>query len=196
MKLSEAILLGSSMLAPRAGGQHFAETKEGCALGMAAIARGCTFGPARRPVAATERRTLGVEGVWGDWVLRLEERPCDCWRIRAPRKMRIKDIIAHLFDDHVMEKKNWTLERLVSWIKTVEPAEVQPDFSASLMIQDRETRLLKIEKLKQLVKEKQQEADEWRAVCVAFEARFALRRQRNLPRRKTGTDTAFTGFPC
>ena len=43
MKLSEAILLGSTVLTPRAGGQHFAETQSGCALGMAAIANGCTF---------------------------------------------------------------------------------------------------------------------------------------------------------
>jgi hypothetical protein len=27
--------------------------------------------------------------------------------------MRIKDIIAHLFDYHVMARENWTLEQLV-----------------------------------------------------------------------------------
>jgi hypothetical protein len=196
MKLSEAILLGSSMLAPRAGGQHFAETQEGCALGMAAVARGCTFGPARGPVEATERRTLGVEGVWGEWVLRLEERPCDCWRIRVPRKMRIKDIIAHLFDRHVMEKKNWTLERLVSWVKTVEPSEVQPAFSVSIMIQEQLARSLKLERLKQQAKQWQQEADEWQAVRAAFEAHYASRGKRILARGKPATDGAFTGFSC
>jgi hypothetical protein len=64
MKLSEAILLGSTVLAPRAGGQHFAETQSGCALGMAAIANGCTFHTVKQ-FDERDRRTLGTEGVWG-----------------------------------------------------------------------------------------------------------------------------------
>jgi hypothetical protein len=123
MKLSDAILLGSTVLTPRPGGQYYDEQNAGCALGMAAIARGCTFGPARSAVAKQDRRTLGTEGVWGQWVLEVAKRPCDCWRFRVPTEMRIKDIIAHIFDRHVMQKKNWTLERLVAWIKTVEPAD-------------------------------------------------------------------------
>jgi hypothetical protein len=43
MKLSEAILLESTMLAGNPGGQSFSETKSGCALGMAAVAWGSTF---------------------------------------------------------------------------------------------------------------------------------------------------------
>src|SRR5215469_12470673 len=205
MKLSEAILLGSSMLAPRAGRQHFAETQEGCALGMAAVARGCTFGPVRGPVEATERRTLGVEGVWGDWVLRMEKRPCNCWRIYVPGKMRIKDIIAHLFDYHIMEKKKWTLEQLVKWVETVEPKEVKPAFDPSVVIR-RQARLLELERLrqqakqwqqdKQLQQEAQQEAYEWQAVRAAFEARLTSRRKRILTGGKTGTDGSFTGFSC
>jgi hypothetical protein len=196
MKLSEAILLGSSMLAPRAGGQHFAETQQGCALGMAAVARGCTFHPVNGPVDVTERRTLGVEGVWGDWVLEQVERPCGCWRIWMRRKMRIKDIIAHLFDHHIMEKKNWTLEQLVTWVETVEPTEVKPAFSPSLSVQQRETRFLEFLRLRQQAKGWQREADEWQAVRAAFEARHASGRKRNLTCGKTGTDGAFTGFSC
>jgi hypothetical protein len=126
MKLSESILLGSTMLAAKPGGQYFPETKSGCALGMAAIANGCSFQRTTRPVNAHERRTLGAEGVWGQWVLRVVTRPCDCWILRAPRKMRIKDVIAHLFDVHVMKKKNWTLNQLVAWVKTWEPEEFTP----------------------------------------------------------------------
>src|ERR1700676_2851015 len=37
MKLSEAILLGSTMLTAKAGGQHFSENQAGCALDMAAV---------------------------------------------------------------------------------------------------------------------------------------------------------------
>ena len=182
MKLSEAILLGSTMLAPRAGGQHFAETKEGCALGMAAVARGCTFGPASGPVDYRERRTLGAEGVWGDWVLRQEVRPCSCWRISVSRKMRIKDIIAHLFDYHIMGKKNWTLEQLVAWVETVEPKIVEPKivepvFDPSRAIR-RRARLLELNRLRQQTEEWQKEADEWTAIRDAFVARHAPRHKR------------------
>jgi hypothetical protein len=121
MKLSEAILLGSTVLAPKAGQQHYSELNAGCALGMAAVAAGYTFRPVTAPVDARERRTLGAETVWGSWVLTTVSRPCDCWRIRVPREMRIKDIIAHLFDHHVVGRKNWTLEQLAAWVESVEP---------------------------------------------------------------------------
>jgi hypothetical protein len=173
MKLSEAILLGSTVLAPKAGGQHFSETQQGCALGMAAVARGCTFRTVIRPIDDGERRTLGVEGVWGPWVLGRVGRPCYCWRIWIRRKMRIKDIIAHLFDYHIMEKRNWTLEQLVAWVETVEPKEVQPHDGPSRVIQQRESRSFEFQRLRQ-------EAEEWRAVRDAFEARNASRRKREL----------------
>lgn len=49
MKLREAILLGSTVSTARAGAVRFPGTDEGCALGMAAIAQGCTFVRATRP---------------------------------------------------------------------------------------------------------------------------------------------------
>jgi len=102
MKLSEAILLGSTIVAAKPGSQYFSETQSGCALGMAAIANGCTYRRLTRAINENERRTLGAEGIWGQWVLRVVMRPCECWAFRVPRKMRIKDIIAHLFDFHVL----------------------------------------------------------------------------------------------
>jgi hypothetical protein len=164
MKLSEAILLGSTVLAPRAGGQHFSETQEGCALGMAAIARGCSFHQVTTPFAEKDRRTLGAEGVWGPWMLQEVPRPCDCWRIWMRRKMRIKDVIAHLFDYHVMVKKNWTLERLVAWVETVEPEEPKLEIV-------RPTRPYRMPATNQ-PNELQIDAAEWRAVRHAFEARY------------------------
>ena len=184
MKLSEAILLGSTVLAPRAGGQHFSETQEGCALGMAAVARGCTFRRVIRPVDDKDRRTLGAEGVWGDWVLNEVERPCGCWRIWMRRKMRIKDIIAHLFDYHIMEKRNWTLERLVTWVETVEPKEMPSQLGSGLVIQGRETQWFEFQRFRQETEERlrleRQQGEEWQAVRQAFEARHSLRKRRNL----------------
>lgn len=53
MKLSEAILLGSTVLTPKAGTQFIStqEAQSGCALGMAAVARGCTFNMVRGPIS-------------------------------------------------------------------------------------------------------------------------------------------------
>jgi hypothetical protein len=184
VKLSDAILLGSTVLTSRAGAQYYKEQDAGCALGMAAIAGGCTFGPPRA-VAKQERRTLGTERVWGQWVLQVVERPCDCWRFRAPREMRIKDIIAHIFDRHIMQKRNWTLERLVAWIKTVEPAEdpalkLQQSFPASASPRSEfATRTLRAD-VSLLEGER-----EWKRVRETFTAKYKSEQ----PRRTPGTSS-------
>ena len=171
MKLSDAIVLGSTVLTSRAGGQYYPEQDAGCALGMAAIAGGCTFGPARH-VAEQDRRALGTEGVWGQWVLEVVERPCNCWRFRAPKEMRIKDIIAHIFDRHIMQKKDWTLERLVAWVRTVEPAEDPllkqgKSLSAPVSLKSEfATRMLRANPF--LVEEER----EWKRVREAFSAKY------------------------
>ncbi|MGB9198470.1 MAG: hypothetical protein WCB53_16230 [Terriglobales bacterium] len=141
MKLSEAILLGSTVVSPKAGSIRFSRENAGCALGMAAIATGCTFVKPLRQIPAKDLRTVNVENIWGLWLLRPVVRPCDCrtpitlrglrlGQIIAylsdrsaplPRDMRIKDIIAHLFDHHVMVKKNWTLDQLAAWVERWEP---------------------------------------------------------------------------
>ena len=65
MKLSEAILLGSTVVHPRAGNLRFPRTDEGCALGMAAIAVGCRFGRPLRQIPVKDLRTANIESVFG-----------------------------------------------------------------------------------------------------------------------------------
>jgi len=180
MKLSEAILLGSTVLAPKAGGQFFSETQQGCALGMAAVARGCTFRTVMRPIDDRERRTLGVEGIWGSWLLQRMERPCDCWRIWIRRKMRIKDIITHLFDYHVMDKRDWSIEQLAAWVKSVEPDEGRHHLGPSFVLQQQQ-----LEAVRTRLQEKKmrQEEEEWQAVRDAFEARHASRRRKDISKQ-------------
>jgi hypothetical protein len=77
MKLSDAILLGSTILTPRAGQLYSAETHSGCALGMAAVARGCTFrrvfcrlAPANRPTPLQLPHIFDYHGMaQKDWTL-------------------------------------------------------------------------------------------------------------------------------
>jgi hypothetical protein len=64
--------------------------------------------PLRRPGALTLNRLL------------LKAFPAYLRPPRAgalPREMRIKDIVAHLFDYHVMGEGDWTLDRLTGWLQ-------------------------------------------------------------------------------
>jgi hypothetical protein len=156
MKLSDAILLGSTILTPCAGRMYSPETQSGCALGMAAVARGCTFRRFFGRFDDRDRRTLGVERIWGDWVLQNVSRPCRCSSLWVPRKMRIKDVITHIFDYHVMAQKDWTLEQLVMWVKQVEHGFDPPP--ASRDIRDDPS-------AQQLVEEWRRKEREWEAMA-------------------------------
>src|SRR5215471_15183613 len=96
MKLSEAILLGSTVVTPKAGALSFSGEDAGCALGMAVIANGGTFQRTKRQYPITERRTLNIENMWGEWLLRLVARPCDCRVPVTLNCLRLKEITAYL----------------------------------------------------------------------------------------------------
>ena len=139
---------------------------------MAAIAKGCTFHTVTQ-FDERDRRTLGTEGVWGNWVLRVVPRPCDCLRIWIRRDMRIKDIITHLFDWHVMVKKNWTLERLAAWVEAVEPKKPDPSRSMSPEILER---VSKSQTAKQLqVEDEWDDSEDWQARVSTFAAKYDSR---------------------
>lgn len=164
MKLSEAILLGSTVLTAKAGGQYFDELEAGCALGMAGIALGGRFVPVVGEVAEKERRTLGAEVVWGNWMLQVVMRTCDCMPLRVPRAMRIKDIITHLFDYHFMEKRDWTLDQLAAWVEKWEPRGFSPRETLDTAPPQ------KIPSPGQ-VEDQRRAADEWQAIQQVFAPR-------------------------
>jgi hypothetical protein len=170
MKLSEAILLGSTVVGAKAGRQYSPGTEEGCALGMAAIATGCRYGPYQQRVEERDRRTLGAEAVWGNWVLNEIEPPCICEANGVPRKMRIKDIIAHLFDHHIFGNQDWTMEKLATWVQTVEPKNVEP------RIGRQNVDVEEIFRRKRLMED---EIREWQTVREAFAARHESRLRRD-----------------
>jgi len=142
---------------------------------MAAIAKGCTFHTVKQ-FDERDRRTLGTEGVWGNWVLQKVVRPCDCWRFWIAREMRIKDIITHLFDWHVMVKKNWSLERLVAWVETVEPKNGDPSGNMSPEILERRSQMQIVGRSRDT--EESRNRDHWEARVSAFAARHKSRRRR------------------
>jgi hypothetical protein len=195
MKLSEAILLGSTVVTPKAGSVRFSRENAGCALGMAAIATGCTFVEPLRQIPVKDLRTVNVEEIFGPWLLWHVVRPCDCRtpiitlrglrleQVTAylsdrrspalPHEMRIKDIIAHLFDHHVMVKKNWTLDQLAAWVERWESTNLGP---ATLAIPANRRSAL------QAPRADVEDRKEWQKTRQAFEAKFeaktSVRRRR------------------
>ena len=81
----------------------------------------------------------------------------------------IKDVIAHLFDVHVMEKNNWTLTQLAKWVETWEPREFErassvsdPNWRANLATQAENLHA---------------EEEEWQSTREAFAARQKSKRK-------------------
>jgi hypothetical protein len=86
--------------------------------------------------------------------------------------MRIKDVLAHLFDVHVMEKKNWTLADLVVWVQRWEPAQRPCEITAGVD----ETRGGALSPSQ--TAEMRAEEAEWQSTREAFEAKHETKRRR------------------
>jgi hypothetical protein len=86
LSLADAILMGSSVVKPKAGVQHeqHGEEQAGCALGMANIAAGAKYvnmTPEQRlylQMSGENARSYGASAVWGNWVKKIVPRPCSC----------------------------------------------------------------------------------------------------------------------
>ena len=121
MRLSQAILLGSTLLRPVAGDL---ELPGDCgALGMA-------------------ERAVGAGWSYWPWLLTMRlAAPCRCPFQPLPAAW----VVTHLFGCHVAEEfldsfrnkgwvrsdDRWTLEQLVDWVRSVEPAEAETGRRAS-----------------------------------------------------------------
>lgn len=110
MKFSEAMVLGSLTLEPMAGVRGYKNDSFGCAIGMAEHAVGIRTG-----FAEAERQ-------W-TWLDMAVAPPCNCYQVY--HNSRPASIVAHLFNEHVMDRydTDWTFNRLVAWVKSIEPEE-------------------------------------------------------------------------
>lgn len=121
MRLSEAIALGRTLLNP-VPGSLFAGEDGGCAQGMALRCIG---------KKTTAESRLGIGDDW-PWTLEVVGKfPCECVEGRPEifsdgwfPYADTRSAIAHLFDSHVMGRhQDWTLDQLIDWVRSVEPAE-------------------------------------------------------------------------
>ena len=106
MKLSEAILLGST-LRPQTRGYLFADGRS-CALGAAGEAIGA------EPKDCPSLLEV-IRNEW-PWTQVLSFRCPACWRPKGT--LKALRLITHLNDFH-----NWTRQCTAAWIASVEPAE-------------------------------------------------------------------------
>jgi hypothetical protein len=124
MRLSDAIAMGRTLVTPKPGAQFNIDENAGCALGMAINAAGGVY------MKCPPEEHIGRTGKVDEWWSFLgmgAKRPCDCYFSkfphRMPKIMAGKEIVAHLFDRHVFGKCDWTLDQLIDWVRSVEPAE-------------------------------------------------------------------------
>lgn len=128
MQLSEAIMLGSTMVDP-----YDPNVWNRCALGMAAAATGAKR---HHPYYVTPAGVLGVDAGDGtlDFLTELRERfPILTTRIGSPccqcemvgGHPRLADVIVHLHDYHLHGDSpvRWTLDQIVDFIRRVEKAD-------------------------------------------------------------------------
>jgi hypothetical protein len=121
MRLSEAIALGRVLVRPAARAEYHHD-ESGCARGMALEAVGARV------------HNLSVcnfevfERLWPWTTKTLALWPCSCESDGT--RWSISVWITHFFDEHVMQFcgdrkiELWTMERLIDWVASVEPADV------------------------------------------------------------------------
>jgi len=126
MKLSDAMATGRVLLHARAG--IFVAGNSGCALGMAYKACGLTAQD--KIVGYTMNDCFDA---W-PWTMQLPKTPpCGC----DIGDYNLGQAITHLFDTHVMKPAEfkveaWTLDQLIDWVRSVEPAEDAPGSDGAL----------------------------------------------------------------
>lgn len=102
MRLSDAILLGSSLIKGVAGSPGNFKDSKGCAIGMAVVATGDVLS------------RLNTFLIRWPWVYKVKiVFNCNCHNYQS---MFIYDWITHIFDTHVMTKKDWTIDQLCDFV--------------------------------------------------------------------------------
>lgn len=119
MRASEALRMGSKMIAPLRGQLLNAEHTAGCALGMISIGN----------------QNFSLLTHCYPWTLLRAEFPCSCCSCRDELVMgsggmlvtrntarsNIQEMVVHLFNYHVCTTHDWTIDQIADWLDTVDP---------------------------------------------------------------------------
>jgi len=115
MKISTAIALGRHLIKPRAGVHLNMSSRSGCAWGMVNVSAPSNY----LQLLYMARRMP-------------KELPCECRNeqraigggmlsLPISAFTNFADAIVHLFNDHVMTRKDWTMDQLIDWVAANEP---------------------------------------------------------------------------
>lgn len=113
IRLSDAIALGRKVVEPAKGLILSTDGKRGCALGMGFVGAGLSYS------GSQVNCYLDIKEKW-DWLcLHTNKWPCFCNRGLTV----YMDLIAHIFDNHVRSRQDWTLDQLIDYVRSIEPPE-------------------------------------------------------------------------
>jgi len=125
MKLSDAIALGRTLAFPWERGRRGEDRK--CALMLAGLAAN---GNSSDWLTNLPFLKAGFDGLKlatpcncngeGEW-------PCPSGNGSVPR------VVMHMFNHHVAELGDWTLDRLIDWVRSVEPDESASEAAEELL---------------------------------------------------------------
>jgi hypothetical protein len=127
MKISTAMALGRTMILPHVGIHLNGQRTHGCAWGMVNMAAPAVF-----------------DNLFGMSRSVIVYVPCECkmghmggmvWA-QVNRRNNLCLAIVHLFNDHVMTRKDWTMDQLIDWVASVEP----PDPEETVVTEDAKER--------------------------------------------------------
>jgi hypothetical protein len=130
MRLSEYLLLGSTMVMPSRGVFYSPVGQEtfGCALGMIAVGKDGRRGTLNEQAMAFYELNRRLANTF----IECDQIPCGC--CLGEESHTLKSLIVHLFDCHYfsLSIEHWTLERIADWLEKVEPKEeVRTDIVAA-----------------------------------------------------------------
>lgn len=116
MRLSNAVATGRTLIIPTRG-VILMDPDHGCALGMGLAGAGVPY----KKVEAMHSEAACVRAQW-PWLTDWFHLPCSCQMGKSANTAF--NIIGHVFDCHIMGRApDWTLDQLIDWICSVEPAE-------------------------------------------------------------------------
>jgi hypothetical protein len=128
MRLSDAIALGRTIAkaVPEELSNHRGD--EACALGMAGLACGLSGWELHNPeftfcgakIEADSHYDLIYER-W-PWLKNQTSSKFPCGCVVLGEEL-FDEVVMHLFDVHIFNRKDWTLDQLIDWVRSVEPQE-------------------------------------------------------------------------
>ena len=134
MRISTYMALGRTMIKPLAG-VHLHPYLGAYMEGLDKATDGCAWGMVN--VAAGNEKWNEINLFTRRLIVAL---PCGCMglivgggmqKFESNGRESLSGAVVHLFNHHVMTIKDWTMDQLIDWLRSVEPADPEEDSNAT-----------------------------------------------------------------